>query len=224
MAFIGEHFGRHSGGLQTASPLRKHALMSRVFRVAALVLLFPALTCLGQSSDHGVQPQPQRGPVAALKRVWSGAVGGVETVANLLTRPFSFLSERKAPPKSRKIPGLSLSVVLEPDPASLSRDRQIQAHLTLSNQSKRTQLLVFRTTQRVDAVLRDESGRIVGRASEDREYAEEAAVVAVNPGEKLHFDLGLPTRQIVAGKKYTLEAGLVDQEGLTVRRVVSIRP
>ena len=198
--------------------------MSRLSRAAVLVLFFPALTCLGQSSDPSGQPQPERGPVPALKRAWGGALGGVGSLADMVTRPFSSLLGRKAPPKSRSIPGLSLSVVLEPDPASLSRDRQIQAHLTLVNQGKRTQLLEFRTTQRVDAVFRDESGRIVGRASEDREFADEAAVVALNPGEKLRFDLALPTRQLVSGKKYTLEAALVGQEGLRVQRIVSVNP
>ncbi|MEI6712535.1 MAG: BsuPI-related putative proteinase inhibitor [Verrucomicrobiota bacterium] len=196
-------------------------MMTRKASFVALVIFSSAICSFAAdpaSSDSEVR---ERGPWAALKRTWSGTVDGVESVGrgakNIVGGVFGAKS-------SRKSEGLEVSVKLETSPVSLASVRQVKGVLAVHNQGKHTQLLSFPTGQRVEAVLRDQSETIVGRSSEDRSFGTEPALITVNPGERLEFEIAIPTRSLSAGKTYTLDAAVTNQEKLRSKMIVSVVP
>jgi hypothetical protein len=81
----------------------------------------------------------------------------------------------------------------------------------------------FPSSQRVDAVLRDEDGAIVGRASEDLEFSDEPGVLTLNPSERIEYTMSISTRGLAAGKTYKLEAALTNQNGLSASSAISVK-
>jgi hypothetical protein len=105
----------------------------------------------------------------------------------------------------------------------LERDRKLNVKVLASNLGKRAEIMEFPSSQRVDAVLRDDEGKIVGRASEDLEFLDETSVVTLNPGERVEYVLGISTRGLSAGKTYKLEAAITNQNGLTSSVMVPVK-
>ena len=81
----------------------------------------------------------------------------------------------------------------------------------------------FPSSQRVDAVLRDEEGTIVGRASEDLEFSDEPGVLTLNPSERMEYTMAISTRGLAAGKTYKLEAAITNQNGLSATVAVPVK-
>jgi hypothetical protein len=127
----------------------------------------------------------------------------------------------KQNPKA-KVP-LLLDVAYSPNPVTPSKTTHLQVFVKVYNNSKKTQLLEFTTTQRADAVLRDSTGKIVARASEGNTFAPEPTMTTINPGERLEYALSLSTQTLTAGKTYNLEVGLAGQSGLSGSLPVIVR-
>jgi hypothetical protein len=165
---------------------------------------------------------PARGPISVLKRTWGSTVDGIGSAGKFLVNSVTgVFSGNSKPSRASK---LSVSINLPSASISLAKDRQIAAVLVLSNLGKRTQVLAFPSTKRVEAVLRDNSGKILARAFEDRQFKDEEGVITINPGESLEFECGIPSRDLSAGSTYTLEASIVNQEGLITRKPISVLP
>ena len=56
--------------------------------------------------------------------------------------------------------------------------------------------------------MRGPDGRSIFQWSEDRNFAAVASSVVVNPGERLEYEAGIPTRDMLAGRIYGVEAVL----------------
>jgi hypothetical protein len=192
-----------------------------MLRKSSLFALVLSGSVIGATAEESSAENVERGPLAVLKRTWTSTVNGVEVAGKALTH--SVVGVFKGKPTS-KAPKLDVKLTMEPQPISLVRDRQVKAVLRLFNNGKQAQVLQFNTTQRADAVIHDVSGKIVARASEDRQFANEPALVTVNPGERLEFELNLATRQLAPGKTYTLEAAVVNQEGLRSKVPLTVLP
>lgn len=117
---------------------------------------------------------------------------------------------------------LSLTMQVEPSPVRLSETRQIKVTLRLENRGRRLIQLEFPTTQRIEVLLRRKDGRLVEQWSEDQAFANEATVVAINPGERLEYAVSVATRDLAAGQPYTIEAFFPNYEQL--RTSLSIVP
>jgi hypothetical protein len=114
----------------------------------------------------------------------------------------------------------SLDVTMEITPStfSLADTRQLKVSLFLKNRSKRLVQLEFPTSQRIEVLVRDAYGKLITQWSEDQAFANVATYVAINPGEKLQYDANIPTREMSAGKTYTIEAFLPNYEEIKVQR------
>ena len=99
---------------------------------------------------------------------------------------------------------------LRADPAEfpLSGHREVKVVYALVNSSKQTQRLDFPTAQRLEVTMRGPDGRSIFQWSEDRSFAAVASSVVVNPGERLEYEAGIPTRDMLAGRTYGVEAVL----------------
>jgi len=108
------------------------------------------------------------------------------------------------------VPGPLWRTELRADPAEfpLSGHREVKVVYALVNTSKHTQRLDFPTSQRFEVTMRGPDGRRLFQWSEDRPFAAVASSVVVNPGERLEYEAGIPTRDMVAGRIYGVEVVL----------------
>ncbi len=109
---------------------------------------------------------------------------------------------------------LALTVRIEPLPVSLSETRQLKVTLQLANKGKRLAQLEFPTTQRIEVLIRNATGKMVEQWSEDQSFAQELTLVAINPGERLEYSVSVSTRDLVAGQTYSVEAFFPNYEQL----------
>ena len=106
--------------------------------------------------------------------------------------------------------GLVLEMKSAPDPLKLGEVRQINVTMILRNVSKKTVTLKFPTTQIIEILLRDpNSGQVLSQWSTDRSFTSEPRLLIVNPGEHIDYNEPITTRELKAGKPYTLEGYLV---------------
>ena len=121
-----------------------------------------------------------------------------------LAHPFG--SSDKIPQyKNPKLHGLVLTVQLPPEPVKLSEVRQLPVHVTLTNRGDHAAELSFPSEQRIEILLRDSTGRIVTRWSENRAFAEQVGSLLINPGEHVEYSETIATRELVPGKVFTVE-------------------
>ena len=86
----------------------------------------------------------------------------------------------------------------------LSEARRVEITVRLENISRKFVQLEFPTAQRVDAVLSDDKGNVIARWSDDHMFEQAVSYVGINPGEHVQYAVFVPTRDMDAGKKYTL--------------------
>lgn len=96
----------------------------------------------------------------------------------------------------------------DPDEFTLPDCREVKVIYSLCNSSRRAVPLEFPTAQRLEVVLRGTDGRRLFQWSEDRTFEAVASVVTVNPGERLEYEVSVPTRDMAGGRAYGLEAVL----------------
>ena len=193
--------------------------MRPLFLPAIFFLLMPAVV----RAENPAPVKSDRGAWSSLKRTWSATVEGAESAAKTTSSAFQsaahsitgFFLPRE--PKVKQKSTLQIQVVCSPSPVFVRETKALSVVVKAVNAGKRAQLLEFPSSQRADAVLRDASGAIVGRASVGASVRADASLVTVNPGERLEYSLSLPTTGMLSGKTYTLECALVGQSGLSAR-------
>ncbi len=124
---------------------------------------------------------------------------------------------------SRTTPaGLVLEIKATPDPLRLGETRQLQVTLTLRNTGKRAANFKFPSGQEIEILLRDpQTGKAVTSWSTDRTFDPQPRFVVVNSKERLEFSEPIATRDLTAGKTYSLEAYFIGyDEQLRVSRPV----
>mgnify|MGYP003694405019 CR=1 FL=1 len=107
---------------------------------------------------------------------------------------------------------------LPPEPVKLSEVRQLPVHVTLTNRGDRAVELSFPSEQRIEILLRDSTGRIVTRWSENRAFAEQVGTLLINPGEHVEYSETIATRELVPGKVFTVEVTMPAYPELDAQR------
>ena len=102
--------------------------------------------------------------------------------------------------------GLEMRVKVSPDVIRLSETRSLEVHLVLINRSKKPVNLQFNDSRKYDFILRDMSGKKLAQWSDDQPVNQNPGYVIVNPGERVEFVGNVSTRDMAAGRIYTLEA------------------
>jgi hypothetical protein len=92
---------------------------------------------------------------------------------------------------------------------TLAGRRDIKAVYCLRNVGKQPLRLDFPTAQHMELILRSSDQRPLFLWSEDRLFASMPSVVVINSGERLEYEASVPTRDMVAGDSYEVEAMLV---------------
>jgi Intracellular proteinase inhibitor len=118
--------------------------------------------------------------------------------------------------------GLEMRVKVNPEVIRLSDTRALEVHLQLINRSRKGINLLFNDSRKYDFVLRDLNGKKLAQWSDDQPVNQTAGYVIINPSERAEFVGNVSTRDMVAGRTYTLEATVVGYEKM--RQVIQLTP
>ncbi len=157
---------------------------------------------------------------AALLLLSSVALAPAAAKRSWLARLFHpFDSAEKIPDyKNPKIRGLILTVELPSEQLKLSEVRQLPVHILLTNRGDRAVELFFPTEQRIEILLRDASGEVVTRWSDNRAFEEKPGTLLINPNEHVEYSETIATRELVPGRVFTVEVVLPAYAELDARR------
>jgi len=120
----------------------------------------------------------------------------------------------------KKSKTLNLTMEVSPDPLKLSESHQIQVTLRLTNNTPKMVQLNFPTTQRIEVLLRNATGKMVTQWSENQSFDNDAGYVTINPREHVEYSVSISGRDLVAGKPFTIEGFLPNYENLKVSKTI----
>ncbi len=130
-----------------------------------------------------------------------------------------FGSAEKMPQyKNPRLRGLVLAVEFPQESVKLSEVRQLPVRVTLTNRGDRAVELNFPSEQRIEILLRDSSGRVVTRWSENRAFAEQTGTLLINPSEHVEYSETIATRELAPGKVFTVEVTMPAYPELDAQR------
>src|ERR1700730_16304915 len=118
--------------------------------------------------------------------------------------------------------GLEMRVKVNPEVVRLSDTRALEVHLQLINRSKKAINLLFNDSRKYDFILRDGSGKKLAQWSDDQPVNQTPGYVIINPSERAEFVGNVSTRDMVAGRTYTVEALVVGYDKM--REVIQLTP
>lgn len=101
---------------------------------------------------------------------------------------------------------LRVELTLNPPAVKLPDTRRVEVTVQLSNSGKKLVQLDFPSSQRIDVHVKNASGRVIERWSDDVAIAPEPGIVTINPGERVEFAAAIATREMSVGQRYTVEA------------------
>ncbi|KAB2644261.1 MAG: hypothetical protein DVB29_03080 [Verrucomicrobia bacterium] len=103
----------------------------------------------------------------------------------------------------------SSQIIVEPIFFSLSETPQLHVSFKVTNNTKKVLFLDFSTNQRLEILLKEQSGMVITRWSEDRSFDSIASVVIINPKESVVYTETIPTLGMKKGVPYNIEVSLV---------------
>jgi hypothetical protein len=193
--------------------------LSLTYLLAIVLTMARALAQQPTASPNTIEPPaPSVSPAPALtpaapsetpppKRGWFGRV----------MHPFSGPS---ATPKYKdlKLRGLALVLEISPQPVKLSEIRQINIKLRMTNQSKRSVELNFKTDQRIEIYLTNSGGVVLSKWSDNHAIAEKPGLILINPEEQLEYNESITTRDLAPDKVYIADVFFPQYPDLRVRQ------
>jgi hypothetical protein len=142
---------------------------------------------------------------------------------SVLDQTLEFL-HLKPSPKAKKPPvihhQIELKLAVVPSSINLSEDRELQVTVSLFNRSKKPIDLNFPTSQRIEVLVFDSSGKVVETWSEDQSFTNDPATITVDPGERLEYVASVATREMAAGHPYLIQASFPSYPDLKIEQQV----
>ncbi len=104
-----------------------------------------------------------------------------------------------------RLRGLVMEIVLSPVPVKLSEVRQLGVKATLTNRSKRPITLDFPDEQRIEIFLRNSTGTVLTKWSDNHAFAETPGTVVINSQEHIEYNETIATRDLAPNKVFIAE-------------------
>ncbi len=144
----------------------------------------------------------------------SGDVSASKMFSRFFTDMFASVKLGKAASDSK--------LAIEPATFSLDDRREITVTFTVFNRTQRLVKMDFPTSQRIEILVRDGSGKVIEKWSDDRAFTDQSGVVMINPGERLQYEEKIATRDMQPGQTYTIEASMANNPEYT--RTATVTP
>jgi hypothetical protein len=167
-------------------------------------------------------------------RVWrstkDGASGALDATrkaggkaAGVVTKPFN-RDGKKQPEAKAGWRNLALTMRLDPPTVKAGETRVIDVTVNVANKGKAAVQLDFPTSQRIEVLVKDESFKTLSKWSDDQRVETEPGFILVNPGERIEYAARISTRDMRAGRQFTIEAYFPNYDRLRVSRTVVPQP
>jgi hypothetical protein len=116
------------------------------------------------------------------------------------------------------------NLAVDPSEFSLSERRELDTTYTVRNNTKKIIRLDFNTTQRIDILTSDTSGKVIEKWSEDRAFQLQEGIVIINPKERIEYSEKVATREMKPSETYTIKADVVGYPDYTATTTVTPSP
>jgi hypothetical protein len=116
------------------------------------------------------------------------------------------------------------NLAVEPAEFSLAERRELDATYTVRNNTKKLLRLDFNTTQRLDILTSDASGKVIEKWSEDRAFQLQEGIVIINPKERIEYSEKVATREMKPLESYTIKADVVGYPDYSATTTVTPSP
>ncbi|HEY8899582.1 MAG TPA: BsuPI-related putative proteinase inhibitor [Chthoniobacterales bacterium] len=113
-------------------------------------------------------------------------------------------------------------LVIQPEKFSVDDRREITVTYSVINRTSKLLKLDFPTSQRIEILVRDGSGKVIEKWSDDRAFDDVSGVVMINPDERIQYEEKIATRDMQPGQTYTIEASLANNPEFT--RTATVTP
>lgn len=208
--------GRSVGGRKAiCNPASVSATVGVVKKLLLAVILFLVADAPGAD-----EPQAKPG---FFGRLWGSTKRIGEKTADVVKSPF----QKSAPKDSTaRTDWQSLTMTMQMDPAvvKLPETRVLEVTVAVVNKSKKAVQMDFPTSQRIEVLVKNETGRILSRWSDDQRLDKEPGFILVNPGERLEYAARISTREMTVGSSFQVEAFFPGYARLrTIRTVTPTR-
>ena len=145
----------------------------------------------------------------------------------LMTKTLEFLHLKHSPRRAdasnpANVHGdIELKMSIDPADVQLSTTRQVQVTVGVYNRSKKDFVhLDFPTSQRIEILTLDSTGKVVNTWSEDQSFTSDPATITVNPGERVEYNASVPTREMSAGQPYIIQVTFPNYPDLKIQQRV----
>src|SRR2546430_10094317 len=119
--------------------------------------------------------------------------------------------------KDPRLRGLSLDLQITPQNIKLSEVRQLGIKVTLANLSKRPVTLDFPTNQRIEIYLRNSTGDILTKWSDNHAIVAKPVTILINPQERIEYNETIATRDLTPNKVFIAEVFFPQYTELQIR-------
>jgi hypothetical protein len=113
-------------------------------------------------------------------------------------------------------------LTVEPTKFSVEERHDLTVTFVVDNNTKKLVKLDFPTSQRIEILVRDSTGKILERWSDDHVFQDVSGVVMIDPHEYVQYQETISTRDMQGGKTYTIEVSLANNPEYT--KAVAVTP
>jgi Intracellular proteinase inhibitor len=119
-------------------------------------------------------------------------------------------------------PSSGSKLAVEPSKFSLDDRREVTVTFTVENRTNKLVKMDFPTSQRIEILVHDPSGKVIDKWSDDHAFQDISGVVMINPGEHIEYEQRISTRDMQPAQTYTIEASLANNPEFT--KTVTVTP
>ncbi|OHE78632.1 MAG: hypothetical protein A3F67_06535 [Verrucomicrobia bacterium RIFCSPHIGHO2_12_FULL_41_10] len=119
----------------------------------------------------------------------------------------------------KKLPPMEL--LLEPSVFSVADVSELNVTFKITNNKKEIILMEFPTNQRFEILIKEPSGRVIYRWSEDRSFDAMLGLVTIDPEESVVYTEKIPITMMKDGTTYSIEVTLLGQQGYCITQKIT---
>jgi hypothetical protein len=149
--------------------------------------------------------------------------GSPDSATTIFTKFFTdmFASVRLGRLRAEKT---TQNLVVDPSEFSLSERRELDTTYMVRNNTKKIIRLDFNTTQRIDILTSDASGKVIEKWSEDHAFQLQEGIVIINPKERIEYSEKVATREMKPSETYTIKADVIGYPDYSATTTVTPSP
>jgi hypothetical protein len=165
------------------------------------------------------QQRAQAETVAVYPRVKNSPGSATGMLTSFFTDMFSSIQWR-----SFRREKTTQKLKLDPEEFSLKNQGEVEAVYTVRNNTGKIIRIDYATSQRIDLLTTDSTGKVLEQWSNDRSFHPQEGIVILNPKERIEYREKVATRDMKADESYVIKAEVVEHPEYSASRAVTPTP